>query len=154
MITDPFTLVDGNEVYATLLAFGRGVYASWPVAVLKYFLMVYTAVLAIDTILLLVKHGMGGDVRNTLYGANVPAGEKRRIAVTNTILEKFGFKGENLAEKLASVSDRQIETKDRLLWAHQIRNRIICDSTYEIDRQTAKEVVGVFYHILDVWDIL
>ncbi|MEI8097058.1 MAG: hypothetical protein WCG73_03050, partial [Candidatus Moraniibacteriota bacterium] len=133
---------------------------------IKVFLFVYVVVLFADIVMLLMLKGISSDIKKTLYGTKRPILSKSkaitrwekildRLKNTNpsqykvAILEAdafaeeifagMGYAGHTMAEKLDSVHEGQIETKDLLVEAHQIRNRIIHETDFALSREEAEK---------------
>lgn len=171
---------DIGYAYQTFLYWFSAIYHSWFFFAIKFFLGVYTIVLFIDLILLILLHSTKA-IRTTFYGAEHPAAfrmqnvkiwkkiqermktgniSQHKAAVLEAdklvedVLERLGFSGKNMAERLATATDTQIENKEKLQWAHDIRNKIIRDERFELDGKTAKDVIEVYADFLDVWEAL
>ena len=135
----------------------------------------------VDIILLLILRGVGADVRQAIKGMDMPAvpknkalkewqGIKNRLKgenisqykaavleadrIANDILSKVGYKGENLAERLEQVKQGQLENIEDLKSAHKIRNRIIYERDFAIDKETAKGVVEIYENLLKELDYI
>jgi len=143
---------------------------------LKFFLLVYVAVLLVDIILLLVLKGLSGDLKKTLYGTERPLQSKSTIikryeailerleginpsqykvalleadALADEILDSIGYKGATMAEKLEAVEGSQLESKSILFEAHTVRNQIIHDPHFVLSQEEAKRLVGHFRQFFD-----
>lgn len=135
-------------------------------AALKFFLLVYVGVLLVDVILLLILKGLSGDLKVTLYGAERPLTSKGTLikrweailarlksdnpsqykvavleadALADEILDGIGYPGATMAEKLSDVKGAQLESKERLSAAHEIRNQIVHDATFTLSREEAEQ---------------
>lgn len=147
----------------------------------KFILAIYVSVLFIDMILLLVLRGLGGDIRNTLRGAQMPLSSKKKIQkrwleienrlkledalqnkvaileadkLVDEILFNIGYSGKNMKERLDSANANQIEEIDNLIEAHEIRNKIIYDDKFYIDSNEAKRVIELYREFLDNMEII
>jgi len=150
-------------------------------AVVKFFLAVYVIVLILDIVMLLILRGMGADVRKGIFGADMPAAHakaisrqwrmveryiesrdeaQRKVAVLEAdriaerVLEIAGYKGGNFRERLDCIDERQVEDRDDLLRAHEVRNDIIRDKHRAVSLEEAREVVGIFENFLKRWEAL
>ena len=56
----------------------------------KFILAIYVTVLFVDMVLLLVLRGLGGDLRDTLKGAQMPISSKKKINITKRLLKYLG----------------------------------------------------------------
>lgn len=149
--------------------------------VFKFFAGIYTFVLFVDLVLLLFLRGLKTDIRVGLKGAQVPTGSKGKFmkkwseiltrmesgnisqfkaaileadSIIDDVLRKIGYAGENMTERLASVSEIQIENIHDLRRAHEIRNKIIQDENYVISTEEAKEVLGIYENYLKEIELL
>jgi len=132
---------------------------------LKFFLFVYSAVLLADVVLLLILRGVSSDIKQILYGTSSrPLVSKNAIpkrwegilarldsenpsqykvaileadALAEEILSSMGYKGGNMTEKLDSVWGGQLETKDLLTEAHDIRNKVVHEEDFTLSQEDA-----------------
>ncbi len=143
---------------------------------LKFFLFVYSAVLFLDIILVLMIRGLFTDFKIAMYGANRPLVSKSILikrweailhrlesdspsqykaailetdALADEILVDIGYHGETMTERLASVKGGQLETKDLLAAAHEVRNRIVQDQDFTLSQDEAKKIVHDFKVFFD-----
>lgn len=171
---------DFTSVFINLQAIFLGFFNSWFFFVFKLFMAVYVTVLFVDIVLLLILYGFS-EVRTTFYGAGHPASYKGQTIkawkkiqkrmesedsnqwkaavleadmVTNDIMGKAGYKGSNMAEKLAVMPAIHAENKDQLLWAHDVRNTIVLVDSFVLDKQTADRAVETFRDFLKSWEAL
>ena len=131
---------------------------------LKFFLFVYVGVLLVDIILLFILKGVSSDLKAALYGTERPLTSKNKLikrfeailarlesgnpsqykvamleadAFADEILDGIGYKGATMTEKLASVKGGQLQTKDILTEAHEVRNRIVHDPAFTLTHDEA-----------------
>ncbi len=150
--------------------------ASFFIAALKFFLFVYVSVLFADIVLLFLLRGFSSDVKSALFGTNRPlmarsSAIKRwenilsRLASDNPsqfkvalleadamadeILAGMGFKGATMGEKMEGIHAGQLETRDMLIEAHAIRNRIIHEADFSISREDANEELDQYKKFFD-----
>ncbi len=143
---------------------------------LKFFLFVYAGVLLVDIILLLVHRGISSDLKTALYGADRPLVSKNalikrweatrerlqshdpaqyKVAVleadtlADEILGAIGYHGETMTEKLATVKGGQLETKDVLVAAHEVRNQIVHDGGFVLTQEEARHLVDEYQQFFD-----
>jgi hypothetical protein len=155
-------------------------HSSW-FAVFKFFAGIYALVLFVDIILLLVLRGVRANIRVGLRGAEVPVRFKGKFmkkwseimkrmesgsvshykaaileadSVVDEILEKIGYSGKNMTERLEAVNEIQIENIEDLKKAHEIRNKIIHDKNFEIDLEEAKEIISIYETFLKEIELL
>ncbi len=143
---------------------------------LRVFLSVYVVVLLVDIILLLSLRGLSGDLRATLHGTDRPLISRNKMitrwekipsrlegenisqykvaileaeALAEEILTDIGWKGGHIEERLASVTDAQLESRPVLLEAHQVRNAIILDPQYRLSREEAEMSLAKYKRFFD-----
>ncbi len=159
----PFILFDTGATW--LVALVDFVRHSFVFGALKVFLFVYVGVLLIDTIMLLMLRGMGGDLKMTLHGTMRPLISRNKMivrwekilsrvdtrslaqcqlavleaeALAEEILVDMGWKGPHLEAKLANVTDVQLESRPGLLAAHAVRNAIIQDPHFALSPEDTR----------------
>lgn len=148
----------------------------------KVMLGVYLAVLVADIILLLLLRDIAWDIKVGAKGADIPLASKKKnqkhwnkikeklksdnvsqykvaIIEADAFVEEFlgkaGYGGENMAQKLEQAGERHLdEHREALLEVHKIRNRIIHETDFEIDRETAETAVKVYEDFLKYLDFL
>jgi len=72
----------------------------------------------------------------------------------NRILEKMGYAGESLGERLKKVPDGVLLNIDDIWEAHKIRNNIVHDLNYRLTQRTAEEVLRIYEEALKNLEIL
>lgn len=144
---------------------------SFLIVAIKFFLFVYVVVLLVDIILLLVLRGVSSDLKKALFGthrplllrstaisrfekildrlkSNNPSQYKVAIleadAFADEILVGSGHKGASMTEKLESIQDGQLETKNLLVEAHRVRNRIVHEVGFSLTREEAEKWVAAY----------
>ncbi|MFZ2300024.1 MAG: hypothetical protein WAW00_02740 [Candidatus Moraniibacteriota bacterium] len=145
---------------------------SFFIAALKFFLFVYVVVVLVDIIILLVLRGVSADLKKALFGSERPLlarstvisrWEKIRTrlkdanpsqykvavleadAFADEILTGIGYKGTTMGDKLGNIHDGQLETKQRLVEAHLIRNRIVHEADFAISREEAEKCLDAYH---------
>ena len=158
-----------------------GIYHSPLVFAIKFFLAVYVTVLFADLILLLALRGVSTNLRVMMKGMDIPTVSKGKMhrnwdkikerlmsenpsqykvavleadRVADQMLEGIGYKGENMAERLKNITAVHVSNIDELLRAHDVRNQIIHDPNFVIDKKTAVELVGVYENFLRSMEFL
>ena len=141
---------------------------------LKLLLAIYVAVLFADIIMLLILRGFG-DVRVSLRGAYIPLITKKRmkkkwskikvrlesddasqyklaVLEADEIIDKFlksmELKGDNMIERLDKLKPGQLEEAEILKEAHKIRNQIVNDPSFQIEKAKAKETLDIYAKFL------
>lgn len=174
MDSDPSALYDiGGTWLVSAIDFFQHSFLFWSI---KTFLFIYVVVLLIDLFLLLWLRGVKGDLQVTLHGASRPLIAKSKIIVrwekilerletgnpsqykvavleaeafAEEILTGIGWKGANIEERLASIGNAQLESRQALLAAHQIRNAIIRQPEYQISREDAQSTLDQYKRFFD-----
>jgi hypothetical protein len=149
---------------------------SFFIAALKFFFFVYVLVLLVDLVILLILRGVSTDIKKTLFGAERPLLSRSKIisrwgkilsrlqdgnlsqykvavleadAFADEILSGIGYKGTTMAEKIKSIHDGQLETKQELAEAHKIRNRIVYEKDFAISLEDAQKWLDVYRKFFD-----
>jgi len=142
---------------------------------------IYSIVLLADIVMILFLRGVGKDARKSRYGADMPVAHKKTITkqwqtveghlsshlendwkialleadrIVSQVLDIAGLKGENFREKVENAHENQIEQKEELLRAHEVRNAIIRDHDYILSSEQAQETVEIFKTFLHHWEAL
>ncbi|MFZ1654802.1 MAG: hypothetical protein WAT84_03160 [Candidatus Moraniibacteriota bacterium] len=143
--------------------------------VLKVFLVVYSLVLIADVILLVLMRGVTGNLKVQIYGTARPLIRKneatkkwesieRRLESDNpshykvaileadhfadSLLKESGFDGENMSERLANMHPGQLQSYQGLSEAHAIRNRIVNEPAFTLDREQAQDILEKYKGLL------
>lgn len=144
---------------------------SWVFAVLKWFLMLYTIVLIIDVVLLVLLRGVTENLKTQLYGTARPLlsknkaeerwrGIERRLESDNPsqykvavleadqfadeVLRESGYDGANMGERLSGIEPGQLASYEALKSAHEMRNRIVREQNFAIDREEARDLLDQY----------
>jgi len=162
----------------------RNFYNSPMFLAIKLLLGVYITVLFIDIILLLIVRGVGGNIREAMVGMNIPpelTSKKKKMRgrwkqirkrlssdneseykvaiieadnVIDEIIKKMTYPGENMGERLGNIPPGQIESLEQLKKAHDIRNRIIHEANFQVNRKFAEEIMGYYESFLKEFEVL
>jgi hypothetical protein len=65
-------------------------------------------------------------------------------SMLDNILEKMGYSGENLRDRLKHLTQATIPNLDTLLEAHKIRNNIVHDPDYRLSLEETKKVLAIY----------
>ncbi len=142
----------------------------------KIFIGIYLLVLFVDIVLMLILRDVPSHLRVGLKGTDLPLISKSKMqkrwekvkkrlensgtsqykvaiieadAIAEEILDGIGYKGANMSEKLESVGAAHLDDHlEALKGAHLIRNKIVHEADYEIDKATAEAVIGVYENFL------
>jgi hypothetical protein len=150
--------------------------SSFFVLALKFFLFVYVMVLLVDIVLLLVLRGLSSDFKKVLFGSDRPLMARSTVikrwekilarleqdnpsqykvalleadALADEILSGIGFKGTTMAEKLENIKGGQLETKEGLIEAHAIRNRVVHETDFVLSREEAEKCLDTYKRFFD-----
>jgi hypothetical protein len=135
---------------------------------LKIFAAFITAILLIADILLLSKR-VRTDVTVAIYGANVPKFKKEKYRerwgnimkrveeegisggkfalieadrLLGEVLEKVGYKGKDVAEKLGQIPEGHLIGVSEAVAAHNISDQILLDPAHELGLDEIKEALA------------
>lgn len=150
--------------------------------VLKIFLIFYTLILIADLVLMLMLKGVGGEIRKGLRGMDIPLASKSKMQkkwdkvlerldsgnmsqykvaileadeIADKLLAGIGYKGANMSERLAQIRPEQLDNyTDELARAHQIRNRIVHEENFVVDKEMAKETIEIYERFLRYLEFL
>lgn len=149
--------------------------------VVKIILGIYIAVLFVNIVLIIILKGLGANIRMMLKGMEMPAMPKGRIKkrwekikkrletenisqykaaileadnIADKLIEKIGYKGKNMAERLEQIRPGQLYKLEELKKAHQIRNQIIHEADFKVDKKTAEEIIGIYEGLLKNLELL
>lgn len=151
---------------------------------LKIIIGVYVLVVFIDIVLMLFQRGLMGDIRDTVFGMNIPKDliankskidkkwnkirarmksdneSEYKVAVIEAdnliddLVKKLGYPGENLGERMENMPETEIEAKIDLVQAHEVRNRIIHDENFVLDKNKAQETLENYENFLKYFQVL
>ncbi|MGK2848762.1 MAG: hypothetical protein ACSLEX_01720 [Minisyncoccota bacterium] len=154
---------------------------SFFISALKFFLFVYVSVLVVDIILLLFFRGVSGDLKQTLFGTDRPFASRSSLirrwekiadrldqenvsqykvavleadAFADEMLASIGYVGGTMAEKLSGIQEGHLESKQALLDAHHIRNRVIRDRDFMLSHEMAKTCLDAYRAFFDEVELL
>lgn len=159
-------------------------YHSTTFLVIKYVIGIYVLVVFADIVLMLIQRGIGGNMRQILYGMNLPpeittkkikmkarwdkirkklaSGNEAEYKVAiieadnaiDDLIRRMGYKGENMLERLQDIPAGQLDKLDEIKDAHEIRNRIIHEEKFKVSRKDANEVLAKYEHFLRHFEVL
>ncbi len=169
-----------DYIFAALLA----IYHSTFFSVVEFLMGIYSMVLLVDIVLLIAQRGLSGDLRETLYGVDMPEelmNKKSKLRkkwdkvssgirsenesewkvaiieadnIIDNLILRMGYKGENMGERLAGINPGQIDNIEELRLAHETRNRIIHEEDFKLDRKQADEIFGYYENFLRYFEVL
>lgn len=149
---------------------------SFFISAVKFFLLVYVLVLLIDIVILFMLRGVSADLKKTIFGGERPLLSHSTIisrwekilsrleadnpsqykvavleadAFADEILSGIGYRGATMTEKLGSIQEGQLETKEELSEAHQVRNRIVHEADFAISREDARKYLDIYRKFFD-----
>lgn len=160
----------------------ESVMASTTFSLLVGFLGLYCFVLLVDIILLFVLRPIGGDLKKGLFGtkerplasvrnltkewkriearllSDVPSEYKVAIleadAFTDRVLSEIGYEGVDFGERLGAILPGHFAKLPGLVEAHEIRNRIVLERNFSLDRSEAARVLTLYSDFLEEAEII
>lgn len=153
---------------------------SFFVVAIKFFLFVYVSVLLADIVLLIILRGISSDLKKTLYGADRPLMRRSSVikrwekilaglesgnpsqykvsvleadTLADEVLGGIGYRGATMGEKLSNVKEGQIETRDALVSAHEVRNRIVHEADFVLSREEAENLLHMYRKFFDEMEL-
>ena len=175
------SLGDAEYLLAYVMNISSAVYHSWFMVLVKIFLGIYALVLFADVVLLLKMRGVAGNIRTGLRGTDMPLVKPSKMmkrwnkvklrlesgsesqfkvavleadAIADEILKGIGYSGINMGERLAQIKPAHVDGLDDLIAAHKVRNHIVHDQNFVLEKQAAKEVVEVYENFLRYLEFL
>lgn len=151
---------------------------------LKILVGLYVLIVFYDIVLLLIARGVSSNLRELRFGIDMPSeivSDKKKtkerweairkrldskneseykVAIIEAdkmiddLIAKLGYGGENMGERLDSIPEGQLDFLPEIREAHQIRNRIIHEDEFAIDRQTAEDILEKYANILRQFGVL
>lgn len=176
--------MDITTIYNLFINDALNFYHSTTFMVIKYAIGIYVLVVFVDLVLMLAQRGIGGNVRQILYGMNLPPEIttkkakmkarwdkiKKRLesgneadykvaiieadSVIDDLIRRIGYKGENMMERINNIPIGQLDKVDEIKEAHEIRNRVIHEEKFRVNRKTAEEVFTKYEHFLRHFEVL
>lgn len=175
-----------NNIILSLPGMVLQFYNSIGFSIIKFIIGIYVIVVFVDILLLLVQRGLGGNVRQTILGINMPRElasprKKKKLRIRwerirskldtskeadyklaiieadhliDDLIKRLVFTGDNMTERLNAVPPGQLENIEDLRKAHEIRNRIIHEDDFHIDREAATETLALFEGFLKYFEVL
>ncbi|MFA5777273.1 MAG: hypothetical protein WC906_02435 [Parcubacteria group bacterium] len=167
--------MDINLIFLGITKIFQGFIQSPFFFALKFLLAVYVTVLFADIIMLLMIRGFGADVRTAFRGANVPLVSKSKMRkkwnkieaclstgnysqyklaiieadkIIDGIFKSMGLKGNDMIERMKTLNPEQLEAEEHLEEAHKVRNQIINDPSFNIEKAEAKRVLDIYAKFL------
>jgi reverse gyrase len=149
--------------------------------VVRFFLGIYVAVLFVDLVLIIFLKGFGSDLRVIVKGMDMPVSSKNvmlkkwnkiksrlqgenvsqyKVAIleadlfVDKVLSDMGYKGKNLSERMEKINPIQLHNYEELKNVHQIRNRIIHEADFSLNKKQAEEAVGIYEALLKNLELL
>ncbi|MDO8529615.1 MAG: hypothetical protein Q7S18_03020 [bacterium] len=166
--------IDVNLLLAQTIKLFNGFIHSPFFLTLKILLAIYTTVLFADLVMLLYFRGFG-KVRESLRGMIIPLISPKKMRkrwnkiksrlesgktsdykvavieadeVIGKIFKNMRLKGNDMAERLDKLKPNQIENLEDLKKAHKIRNQIINEPEFSVDKKSAEEVIEIYEQFL------
>lgn len=175
------SLDEAGYILGFAINIAKAFYHSWFFVLIRVFFGVYVLVLLVDMVLMLMMRGVGGNIRTGMRGMDMPvttpskmmkrwskvktrleAGTETQFkvaileadAIADEILRGIGYEGANMGERLAQIKPAQLDGLDDLISAHKVRNHIVHDPGFSIDKDSAKEVIEIYENFLRYLEFL
>ena len=68
--------------------------------------------------------------------------------IVNNILERAGYKGKDMGERLKQINPSQIANINDLRRAHRFRNRIVHSPDVKINKEDAKRAIEIYQKVI------
>ena len=70
------------------------------------------------------------------------------------VLKTARFSGEELSDRLKMVRDNQLEFKEDIIWADDLKKKIVADENFKVSPEEAKRAVYIFERALKEMGVL
>lgn len=167
--------MDLNVILNSIIVIFQGFVHSPFFFAFKFILAIYVTVLFADIMMLLLIRGFSADVRTTFRGANVPLTSPKRVRknwnkiearlstgdysqyklaiieadnLIDGIFKSMGLKGNDMIERMKTLNPEQLEAEEDLEKAHKIRNQIINDPSFNVEKEEAKANLDIYAKFL------
>lgn len=154
---------------------------SYTFVAIKVFLGIYSVVLFIDIVILLSYRDLRQDWSKDRYGSaafslslsqirkkwhsiearlrsNNPSDHKVAVLeadmLTDKLLADMEYPGENFGERLENIPSSHLSDLEALKAAHEIRNRIVMERGFVLDRKQAEDAVQTYKTVLSKLELL
>jgi glycerol dehydrogenase-like iron-containing ADH family enzyme len=74
--------------------------------------------------------------------------------LADEILVYMAYKGANMTERLEEAKVEQLEDKEALIRAHKIRNQIIHQSDFPVDKELAEGTIAIYEKFLHHFEFI
>lgn len=172
------------DILTNIMAAVSAIYNSVFFSAVEFLLGIYAVVLFADIVLMLIQRGVSGDMRDTKLGMDVPPemitkksklkkkwnkitdGMKSdneslwKVAIIEAdniiddLIERMKYPGANMSERLDGINPGQIDNIEELRRAHAVRNRIIHEENFKLDKKHAAEIIGYYENFLRYFEVL
>ncbi len=160
----------------------ESVMASMTFSLLLGFLALYCLVLLADIILLFILRSIGGDLKKGIFGTKERplqsarslnrewrrieqrlernASSEYKLAIleadvfSNRMLAEMGYEGTDLGGRLETIPPGHFAALESLREAHAIRNRIVLERDFSLDRDEAARVLSLYRDFLSEAEII
>lgn len=163
---------------------GVGFYHSSFFVFIKILIGIYVLIVFYDVVLLLIQRGVGSNLRELRFGIDMPSeivsnkketkaqwdkiarklqgqnesGYKVAIIEADKMIDelliKLKYEGANMGERLEKIPEGQLENLNEIREAHKIRNQIIHEDDFVVNREMAKETMDKYAEILRQFGVL
>jgi hypothetical protein len=170
-----------GDLFGQILEGLKSFYHSSFFSGLKFVLVIYITVLLVDIVLALILKGLGADIRQSIKGIKMPTISPSRMkkkwgkikarlesenvsqykvaiieadGIIEDVIAKIGYAGKNMTERLDLINPGQLENLEEIRRAHQVRNRIIHEADFPVDKKMAEEIIGTYEKLLKHLELL
>lgn len=74
--------------------------------------------------------------------------------IIEDLIRRLNYPGENMSERLENIPPGQLEHVEEIRRAHEIRNRIIHEDDFALDRKSAEETLALYEEFLRHFEVL
>ncbi|MEA1937172.1 MAG: hypothetical protein U9N04_03615 [Patescibacteria group bacterium] len=151
---------------------------SYLLSAVKYFLMFYTAILFAAIVLILIRTQGSFKIRikeaveeamevgklpktktqekieaiSSAIESNKPEDYEKAVVLAGELLDRVlkaaNFSGDTLKKRVGKVSANQLNFKEDIIWACELKEKILTDEEFKTDYEEAKRAVYIFQRAL------
>lgn len=75
-------------------------------------------------------------------------------SLADDVFKRIGFQGENLGERIASISSQELNSLADLREAHQMRNRLVHTPGYKLSQEDAQRALRRYQKVLEELEVI
>jgi hypothetical protein len=76
------------------------------------------------------------------------------VELFNRVLKAANFSGSNMKERLKKIPDSQLEYKEDIVWSHDLKEKILKDESFQVDREEAERAIYILQRALKEMSVI